>query len=225
MSRRRGISDRVVTVPFKFYNVSTIATGTSSVVRIMFPNFGRLNVVSPAFEFYRFTKLRVELPPIQNSNAADTSDQPTVAVAYYPETVDVTSTSISLSTVLQQLRSTYQVMQQSDASNGIIPGSTVYRSFSVPRPELTQLPLKWYPVASTMSDPDSTQGSFVVATSSVPPAGGLPVPFLLTGEVEFRGFADASISLPLPAAVDDEKADGVLIPTPAPKPIPRRSRN
>jgi hypothetical protein len=226
MSRRRGVSDRVVTLPFKFYSTSSIATGTTSAIRSLLPNFGRPSTVSPAFEFYRFTKLRLEIPPLQNNNSADTTDQPTVAIAFFPEIVDATTTTISVGTVLQQLRSTYQVMQQSDSSNGIIPGSTVYRSFSVPTKELLAVPLKWYPVVASSIDADFIQGTIVMATTSVVAASGLLVPYVLTGEVQFRGFADLSITLAA-AADEDEKKDGVVVQAPPllkPSSLSRRPR-
>jgi hypothetical protein len=228
MSRRRGVSDRIVTMPFKHYTMPLIVSGTSSLIYPLRPDFGRLSVVSPAFEFYRFTKLRVELPPTQNVNAADATDQPTVAVCYFPEIVDVTTTTMNIYTVLEQLRSTYQVLQQSDVSNGLITGSTIYRRFSVPKRELLSLPLKWYPVVASSENLDYIQGSLVIATSSTPPFGGQPVLYTLVGEIEFRGFAETTITIPRPVASDeDEKHDGVVVLRPPllkPSSLSRRPR-
>ncbi len=129
----------------------TVLSTAATVVPIQPSSFVRVLAMGDVFEFYRFTKLRVQLPPMASSS---TSTQ--YAVGYSNQTFDTAPTLVA------------QVIELPFAARQT-KTSTVFQYFKVGRNELlANAPLKWY--KTVVGTPDAlfeTQGNlYCVSTDA-----------------------------------------------------------
>ncbi len=139
---------------------------TSSIIPIQPSSFARCLAMGDVFEFYRFTSLKVEIPPLVASLAVANE----VAVGYSNQTFDTPPTSVAA------------VMELPCATRNI-RRSTVFRSFTVSRNELiANAPLKWYKtIVGTPEALFETQGNLYVAADG----NDAPTVLVIEWEVEF----------------------------------------
>jgi len=212
----------------RFY--ATVANGNSSTSFVIQPSsFSRLVSIQKAYEFYRFTKLRLRVPPFVRFETTypANSEASSGAIGYYPEVFTSSQTAIQAGNLLSLEASMPLcpsiVNENSSASGGTgvlaAPGYTKDVILNVPKSVLLSTPTKWWRTQATASSEDLfiTQGTLVVAFDDTAGASTVQVPIDFQYEIEFSAQVDAiDINSPPPPLqwqrvlkeTDDEKEEG-----------------
>jgi len=206
---------KVVTVSGKSAIGLVILNGnTSGTVAISANAIQRLANVQKGFEFYRFTKFNVLVPPFTRyeTSIPFTSLAGQWGLAYYPEISTASMTSATVGGVCACTASLLGQCSIGFEAGGVptvgIPGDTNCRTLRVPRSILLQTPTKWFRTNNTVTteDTDIYQGSLVMAFNDS--AGANTVSFYVHVDYtcEFSGPQDSTL-LTLTESVMDSTTD------------------
>jgi len=155
-----------------------------------------------AYEFYRFTRLTLDLIPAVRfeTTLPSTSASGLGVVAYYPEITTATTTSLSVTAVAQLSASRLLALQIVNAntisstvnSSQWVEGETKRVSLRVPRSVLLATPTRWFRtgLATTAEDLEIDQGTLIFAVQDAAGANTVVQYAHLSYTCEFNGQAD-----------------------------------
>jgi hypothetical protein len=162
----------------------------------------RLKNLSLGFEYYRFTKAVVRVPPQTRwetslSSGFNNSAQ-TAAFAYLPEAPVGSVSGLGPSTLLAIVPSKpfqYNLAIEGAASTFImsVPGNTQSWEFRIPKGVLLGVPGKWYRNNTISEDPLGVQGTFLVAVADAAGSNTVQFQAQLLYEIEFTGQANNAV--------------------------------
>jgi hypothetical protein len=188
----------------KDYGTLTIANGNTSVAFSVAPStVSRLVNISKAFEFYRFTKLEFEFPPItrfETSEPASTFSS-LVAVGWIPEQTNAASTTAiafaDVASLTQSCMFSASVVNANSVtsvlnSNLLIPGTTGPTHLRLNRKTLLSTPTNWFRANGNAEDGFNAQGQLLAAVTDAAGANTVVIPFLLRYDVELAGRANSA---------------------------------
>jgi len=206
----------------------TVANGNNSVAIALNPGIsGRQSNIQKAYEFYRFTKLRIRIPPWarfettwpQNTTCASG------ALGYYPELTTATTTTVGPAAVLglqasiplQGALVNANTVGGTTNVNLISSGLTTTQSLVVPSTVLLGTSVKWFRTNATTSSEvaEITQGQLLFTVDDAAGANTVVLRMQLIYTIEYAGEVDATLltlsSKPRPllsiSQSDDEKTD------------------
>lgn len=197
--------------------VLTITNGNTAAGVLLAPNLtAKVDSVAMAYEWYRFTKLDITVPPTVRFETTypSTDNAHSAALAYYPETTASFGASLtcagllSLPDSIPLALSVVNTNTNAFAQSGVncITGHTMDRKLRVKKKSLLETPTRWFRVFTSTEDAFITQGTILVAVDDS--AGGNTVKFNLVVDyvVEFRGTVNtALIALGKSLPTEEEK--------------------
>lgn len=169
-----------------------VATTTTSVQMNLDPTaFFRLNNLQDGFEFYRFTRIEVVVPPWSYTGTA--AGQTQAVLGYYPEETASTTTTLTPS----KLSTLERNIPLSGYQNGSVLtsniGHTTNQHLRVGRSTLLRTPVKWYrTVGVSGEDTFDIQGSLLLAVSTAPSGSALTLVTYVRYVIEFTGIVDST---------------------------------
>jgi hypothetical protein len=190
----------------------TIAVGNTSVVLAVADALNtRVSDLAAAFEFYRYTKLRVILYPLDSSSAIG----PDVlgVLGYFPEELTATPTSIPASSVYNCEKSCATAIGGLNSTGVAAVGTTVNQGFTLSRRDLLDTPVKWYLCNASTEDTFLQQGTLIFAATTAAATNAIVANVGFEFEVEFTKPRNANLLRSAVKAGDDEKEED---PTPPP---------
>jgi hypothetical protein len=217
MSRRTGRS--VVVQGSQVLTFTVAQSNQSASLNISPATFTRTNSLQGSFEFYRFTRLKVEVLPAWQTASTTLADVGTVAgtLGYLPEQLTATSTTISQATASQMDPHVSHTVGLNVASTGVasgqLAGTTMSKIMNVSRRRLLSTPVKMYVCAASSEDALVQQGTLVYALDTANSASQFVVMFAdVHYTCEFFVPTDSSLTLVKPQRVDDDsKEDDQLV--------------
>lgn len=181
-----------------FFEFVVASTNTSVAIGLLPGNFVRLSNIQKAFEFYRFTKLVLEVVPWVQENAGPVASSVASlgALGFYPELTTATLTSISAASVLSLDASIILAGSSTNATGGVIQfvGHTASRFLRVPKRILMATPVRWYRTQGTASSEDSeiTQGLMIAALTTAAGASTVVMGVKVSYTCEFTANVDST---------------------------------
>jgi hypothetical protein len=189
----KGKSRSVTTYKAKLFAFTTIAASTTSnttpvslVLSVALTNLGK------CFQYYRFTKLRVTIPPpdYPESSFNDTGNG-LVGVGYLSEETVSTVTTIPIGATLALANSRLIKASQNNATASIT-GYTVPTVLNVPRRALLSAPVKWYKTNSASAEEVLIQQGTLIASVATAPLSNMEIGYFIDFAVEFCMPVDAT---------------------------------
>lgn len=202
MDRSSKPAKNRVKVTGNSYIPLTIATSTTAGYVNLTPGTigsGRASNFANAFEFYRFTKLKVTMAPWVSNNNGQLA---VGALCYNPEEHS-TSTSNSLAAAMESPWFMPYAGSTVSSSTGTVQSVTQFLSRSIPRNVLLNTPLRAYVTNANSEDDFVQQGTLMAAVATASSVGATYVPLFLTWEIEFWG--DIAHVLQLSQVIPAEK--------------------
>jgi len=192
--------------------VFLVANGNNSVTVPLAPlSFQRTSEIQHAYEFYRFTKLSITIPPHCRFETTQTNDSSCQegAIGYFPEETNITSTAIVPQNVLalnDSMPFAIAVVNKnaSDTHFGqlLAPGSTTKTVLRVARKSLKVGASMWYRCNGTASTENDfiTQGTLIYAISDAAGATTVRCQAQIRYTIEWAGGAPTTIFTVVKAA-------------------------
>ncbi len=171
--KTKSRSVNVVRVPFHAFRVDTM-TGGALQIQLQPSGWAALNGMYPAFELFKFTRLRYRFQPRLNG-----STDSFIVVGYYPDSVQA-----AVPTTIQLAMDNLDAIIQSD--HATVP--TAWHS--VPASRLKGM-ISWYKCTADAADPNWESQGLLQFTG----AGVEAVYLEVEGICEFRNPVDASVSM------------------------------
>lgn len=180
---QRGGGKQILIYKGQFLADLTIASGSKSITQAMSPAaIGRLSDTSLGYRDYRFSKLSVEVMPVQTVTGGPT----TFAVGYLPESVSNTLTTLNASDVIQVPRAVMirPSVSTAAAAAALFPGHQNSKRFSLSGLQLRgEFP--WYPCYQETGEPPVQQGIILCAGDAATTAN-TNITLLIKYTVQFR---------------------------------------
>jgi len=190
----------------------TVLSGNSSAGLLLQPGlFLRLNNMQKGSEFYRFTRLRMTVPPFVMPGNSATGN---AVLGYYPEETPTTITSLSY-TAVSCLSASMPLAAQLILSGSppllLAVGHTGFPTLSVPKDVLLTSAVKMFRTNAVVSgeDADIVQGTILACLLSTATAN-VTIPIHVDYVVEFKGPVDSTL-LTLTGQKDDPEAKQELL--------------
>jgi hypothetical protein len=192
---------------------------------------GRLTDIAKAFQFYRFTKMKITMAPWYCAGGGQLSPG---TLGYVAE--EIPSLGSGPSSAVAELPFIMPYAGQViSSSTGVQQSCTQMMSKSIPRKILLgSNPMKWYVTNASSEDDFIVQGTIVVAVATPVATGATHIPLWLTWECELAGDIAAVLQIfrPLPEeAKEDNQSELEVIsvadsgrPTPSVGQLLRASR-
>jgi hypothetical protein len=183
-----------------------VANGNSSATASLTPlAFTRLLSIAKGYEFYRFTRVSVRIPPITRfeTSIPQTSTANLYAFGYLPEQPSGSSTSLTPASVaaLQASFTGSTTIANSTLNTLWVSGETAERVLRVPKAVLLSNPLQRYRVATISEDPATVQGTFCLSLGDTAGSNTVIMYATLDYTVEFSGASDEPNEMPSSAAI------------------------
>jgi hypothetical protein len=191
---RRSRASQTTRVRFSLLNGTSIASGgpTSGTIALA-PNLStQLGNLAKAFQFYRFTRVDIELaPPDYPESSLNDTGNAMAAIGFLSEETATTSTTITVAQVLELIKSRLVKPCQNNAT----VSSTGYTSpvmLRLSRKDLLETPVKWYKTQSASSEQLEVQQGTIVCAVNVSPTSAMQFYYHVRGEIEFSHPIDAT---------------------------------
>jgi hypothetical protein len=182
----KGRKNKVVLSGKSFTNAAILTGDTIAQVGISPTTIGsgRLANLAKAFQFFRFTKLGVEMAPWTTNSNSQLSPG---VLAYLPEEAPGISATSSMAAVAESPWILPYAGQSVSSSTGTIQNETRCRKGFVPRAILNSTPVRSYVTNASTEDDFIFQGTLVAASEIPISTGSTNIPLYLSWECEFWG--------------------------------------
>jgi hypothetical protein len=223
----------ITTVTGKSLLTGSIGSGNTSTVFNLQPSvFTRLNNITKAYEFYRFTRVKLLIPPHSRYETSGPLNSSAAfgVIGYFPELTSVSSTTAITVTPVSSLQASrplnftvVNVATVGGAPAGLVQsvGYTKDVTLTVSREMLLATPTKWFRNSATAVDLETVQGQFIIAVQDAAGENSVTLPIQFSFEIEFTGQVDNTTltmfqSDPIPNSTERKEIDGygdmVLVP-------------
>jgi len=202
---RSAMKGRITTLRGKAILTFQVANGNSSVINSLSPAaFARLTNVQKAFEFYRFTKVSLLVPPWGRWETTTPNNSSAVgaALGFYPEETTATTTTITPTSVLAldaSIPLSGSVVNANTGSSTLQPclwigGDSCARRLTIPKRILLETTTKWFRTNGTTSSEvaEIVQGQLIFAVQDTAGANTVFLNTHVSYEVEFCGNTDST---------------------------------
>jgi hypothetical protein len=193
MKGRKSKSRSVTTYSGKMFFFANIASATvSNVTAINLSLSVALTNMGKCFQFYRFTKLKITIPPpdYPESSLNDTGNG-LLGVGYLKEETASTVTTIPIGATLALANSKLIKCNQNNATVSV-PGYTVPTVLSLSRRELLATPVKWYKTGAVSAEQLEVQQGTLIASVAAAPLSTMEIGYAVDFTCEFSGPVDAT---------------------------------
>jgi hypothetical protein len=182
----KGRKNKVILTGKSFLQMQIPTSDSVSIVAVTPTTIGsgRLANLSKAFQFYRFTKLGIEMAPWTTNSNSQLSPG---VLAYIPEEAPGLSVSSSMTAVAESPWVLPYGGQTLSSSTGTTQCETRCRKGFVPRAILNNAPVRSYVTNASTEDDFVVQGTLAAACETSISTGATNVPLYLSWECEFWG--------------------------------------